>query len=96
VAEALTEGKAIRIEGGNVILKLNRYRCINCGTLWEAELVTEETADRPAVSCPECQSERFIDFARQAGWQPRGSRGKGLGGPGHGRRGRGGGKHWNP
>jgi predicted DNA-binding protein (UPF0251 family) len=42
VAAALTEGKAIRIEGGNFVLKLNRYRCMGCGALWEGwELCVE-------------------------------------------------------
>lgn len=84
VAEALTEGKAIRIEGGNVVLKQNRYRCLRCGTLWEGDLEEEQTA----LTCPECQSDQVIDFARQAGWQPGGAWGFGLGGPGRGRRGK--------
>ena len=95
IAEALTEGKAIRIEGGNVVLKQNRYRCLSCGALWEAELA-EESKEQPVPSCPKCHSDRVIDFARQAGWQPGGVWGMSLGVPGQGRRGRGGGQHWNP
>ena len=94
VAEALTEGKAIRIEGGNVVLKQNRFRCLSCGTLWEAELSNETAEEQPAASCPECHSDQVIDFARQAGWQPDGVWQRGLGGPGRGRRGGGGGQ-WN-
>jgi len=67
VAEALTEGKAIRIEGGNFVLKLNRYRCMECGARWEAEL-PPQSEDEP-LSCPKCRSDRILDFARQAGWQ---------------------------
>ena len=88
VAEALTEGKAIRIEGGNVVLKQNRYRCLSCGTLWEGDLTEEQTA----ATCPECHSDQVIDFARQAGWQPGGAWKRGPGGPGRGRRGTGGGQ----
>jgi len=95
VAKALTEGKAIRIEGGNVVLKQNRYRCLNCGTLWETELSTDTTKEQPSPSCPECQSDRVIDFARQAGWQPGGAWARSLGGPGRGRSG-GGEENWNP
>jgi len=91
VAEALTEGKAIRIEGGNVVLKQNRFRCMSCGTLWEGDLAEEKTA----ATCPECHSDQVIDFARQAGWQPGGAWGRGMGGPGRGRRGTGG-EHWKP
>jgi predicted DNA-binding protein (UPF0251 family) len=92
VAEALTEGKAIRIEGGNVVLRKNRFRCLNCGNLWEGELSDVAAEDRPVPPCPKCSSDRVIDFARQAGWQPDGAWGRGLGGPGRGRRGGG----WNP
>ncbi len=92
VAEALTEGKAIRIEGGNFVLKLNRYRCMECGALWEAEFPAERTGEDKPPSCPKCHSDRVLDFARQAGWSPGGAWGRGLGGPGHGRRGRGGGQ----
>jgi predicted DNA-binding protein (UPF0251 family) len=95
VAEALTEGKAIRIEGGNVVLKQNRFRCLECGALWEGELPPQAAEQPGEASCPECSSNRVIDFARQAGWQAGGAWGKGLGGPGRGRRGGGGGR-WNP
>jgi DNA-directed RNA polymerase subunit RPC12/RpoP len=93
VAAALTEGKAIRIEGGNVVLKLNRYRCMDCGTLWETEFAGDAEAGQTAVSCPDCSSARILDFARQAGWQPDGAWGRGRGGPGRGRLGQGG-KGW--
>ena len=36
IAEAITMGKAIRIEGGNFKLVQNMMRCRNCGTLWRA------------------------------------------------------------
>ena len=96
VAEALTEGKAIRIEGGNFVLKLNRYRCMECGALWEAELTAETTEEEKPPSCPKCHSDQVLDFARQAGWRPGGLWGSGTGfegsGQGGGGRGRG---HWN-
>lgn len=85
LAEALTEGKAIRIEGGSFVLGLNRYRCLDCSTLWERELSSEHGSPT-AVACPSCHSTRVLDFARQAGWQP---------GPpwrGHGHHGRPGGR----
>ena len=56
VATALTEGKAIRIEGGNVDLKLNRFRCMDCGALWEAELPDDATIGQAASPCPRCRS----------------------------------------
>ncbi|MBN2551348.1 MAG: DUF134 domain-containing protein [Spirochaetales bacterium] len=93
VARALTEGKAIRIEGGNVVLNRNRFRCMDCGTLWEGELTTDAAEEQPAPSCPRCLSSRVLDFARQAGWQPSGTWGGGRGGSGRGAGRRTG---WNP
>jgi len=95
IAEALVEGKAIRIEGGSFVLGVNRFRCLDCGTLWEAEIPADPGPPDQAV-CPGCRSTRVLDFARQAGWQPgfpwrgggRHGGSGGIGGPGgHGRRG---------
>ncbi|MBN1837010.1 MAG: DUF134 domain-containing protein, partial [Spirochaetales bacterium] len=69
IAEALVQGKAIRIEGGSFILGVNRYRCLDCGAVWEQELSPEHQPDSP-VACPRCKSTRVLDFARQAGWRP--------------------------
>jgi DNA-directed RNA polymerase subunit N (RpoN/RPB10) len=89
IAEALVEGKAIRIEGGSFVLGVNRFRCLDCGTLWESEISRD--LETPAkAACPSCHSARVLDFARQAGWQPAspwGGRGRhggpeGFGGPG--------------
>ncbi len=71
IAEALTQGKAIRIEGGNFTLRLNRYRCLDCGTVWEQDLDgAEQTGQNATPTCPNCKSTRVLDFARQAGWRP--------------------------
>jgi uncharacterized protein len=66
VAEALTAGKAIRIEGGNFVLGSNRYRCRVCGTFWEIPLRGTETPSQP-ISCPSCKSEKVMDLGRQVG-----------------------------
>lgn len=89
IAEALTEGKAIRIEGGSFVLGVNRYRCLKCDTLWEAEIDRRDPPAGPAA-CPKCRGTRLLDFGRQAGWRPgppwigQGRRGgpRGRGGPG--------------
>ena len=39
IAEAITQGKAIRIEGGSFNLKGNRYRCGDCHHLWETDII---------------------------------------------------------
>lgn len=65
VADALINGKAINVEGGNFKL-LDRSRIFECGQCdkkWEEALGT----GRP-VQCPSCQSE---DFHRISGHQQR-------------------------
>jgi predicted DNA-binding protein (UPF0251 family) len=98
VAEALTVGKAIRIEGGNFVLGSNRYRCRECNTSWEIRLSGREQAPQP-LSCPRCRSDKVMDLGRQvghgavmpstleAGGAPPGRHG--MGGRRHGRQGHG-------
>jgi predicted DNA-binding protein (UPF0251 family) len=59
VAEALVEGKAIRISGGNYQLAKRHYHCLACNHGWEEPLVTISTGDQ---HCPQCESEE-IDAA---------------------------------
>ncbi len=92
IAEALTEGKAIRIEGGSFVLGRNRYRCRRCDAFWETPV--EEAALAQPV-CPHCKSESVTDLGREVG----SARGPGRGGPRpgagpHGGRGRGRGHGW--
>jgi predicted DNA-binding protein (UPF0251 family)/rubredoxin len=83
LADALVHGCAIRIEGGSYRFRRNRYRCLQCGEIWDAELpVPPEGVPQP---CPECGSPRFDDLAVRAGWH----HGRGPGG----RHGNGGGDH---
>jgi predicted DNA-binding protein (UPF0251 family) len=66
VAEALTAGKAIRIEGGSFVLGSNRYRCKECSTFWEIPLRNTE-ASLQQLSCPRCKSEKILDLGQQVG-----------------------------
>lgn len=52
VAEALVQGKALRIEGGDYELAPMRYRCRHCGHRWE-QLITSGI---PAA-CPSCEGQ---------------------------------------
>jgi predicted DNA-binding protein (UPF0251 family) len=72
VADAILNGKAIRIEGGNIELAQNRYRC-HGGHEWDAE----NSVDTPLV-CPECDNTEI---------QPVLSAGCGCGRGGRGRHG---------
>ena len=74
VAEALVQGKAIRVEGGVVEMETRTFACSACGREWQAPFGT----GRPAA-CPACGSD---DFCRVGG---RGGPGGGPGGRGRGR-----------
>ncbi|MBV1822166.1 DUF134 domain-containing protein, partial [Bacteroidales bacterium MSK.15.36] len=54
VAIALTEGKAIRITGGHYTTKLCKYRCLDCGNIYEINYKQDK------YTCPECGSERVV------------------------------------
>jgi predicted DNA-binding protein (UPF0251 family) len=94
VADALTTGKAIRIEGGNFVLGSNRYRCKECSTSWEIPL-RGEPVQLQSLSCPRCKSEKVMDLGRQVGHGAAQAAGQaiGEGGP-EGRQGRHGGHGW--
>ena len=53
IADALLNGKAIRIEGGNFEMAMRRFRCI-AGHEWEVPFETMISA--PPESCPECET----------------------------------------
>jgi predicted DNA-binding protein (UPF0251 family)/DNA-directed RNA polymerase subunit RPC12/RpoP len=83
IAEALTGGKAIRIEGGSFVLGRNRYRCRQCKTFWEIPM-SEDSTGADQMACPRCKSDKVMDLGREVGL--RGALpGRGPG-PGGGRR----------
>ena len=54
LADALSNGKAIQIEGGNFELSQRRFRCGNDGHEWDVPF--EAMANRILLSCPACSS----------------------------------------
>ena len=54
MAEALTDGKAIRVEGGNFEMAMRRFRCDNDGKEWDVPF--EAMVDGRSVACPQCNS----------------------------------------
>ncbi len=80
VADALTNGKAVRIKGGNFALPSQRFRCRRDGHEWYVPF--EVMASGLPLACPRCDSPSVL---------PVRSAGPALRGPG-GRRGRGGGR----
>ena len=53
IADALLNGKAIRIEGGNFEMAVRRFRCIS-GHEWEVPF--EAMISTPPEFCPECET----------------------------------------
>ena len=88
VAEALVGGKALRIEGGNVVMQQRTFRCFACGHEWQVPFGT----GRPHA-CPNCQSDGIARVDAERGYRFRGGGGWGRG-RGSGR-GRGGGRRWH-
>lgn len=66
IAEAITTGKAIRIEGGNFRLVQNMMRCRNCGTSWRVKRKSAANVGHQGkdVACPECESSNAIDLGK--------------------------------
>ena len=75
VAEALVNGKAIRIEGGNYELAARRFQCSDDGHEWE---VPFETLIRGGPKfCPQCRSPNITPLPPFApGWRWRGGWGR--------------------
>lgn len=73
LAEALIEGKALRIEGGEIEMPETRqFQCSDCQHAWELPFGTGRTTD-----CPECHSANVHRAAED--------RGPDRSGPGRGR-----------
>jgi uncharacterized protein len=54
ISDAIVNGKAIRIEGGDYRLLGNRFRCRKCGSFWNAGEKDLENNDE--VKCLNCSS----------------------------------------
>jgi predicted DNA-binding protein (UPF0251 family) len=74
LADALFNGKAIRIEGGNYELAIRRFRCRN-GHEWE--LPFEVMIEQPPDLCPTCNTAEIMALFP---WRPGGGRRGGGGG----------------
>jgi len=80
LADALINGKAIRIEGGSFEMAIRRFKCGNDGQEWEVPFETM-VAGFPTV-CPQCNSPDVYPIPPPGfgsrGW---GRRRRGRGGP---------------
>jgi predicted DNA-binding protein (UPF0251 family) len=59
VADALLNGKAIRIEGGNFEMVVRRFRCVNSH---EWNVPFEAMIKGPPSFCPTCSTQRIMPF----------------------------------
>jgi predicted DNA-binding protein (UPF0251 family) len=80
VAEALVQGKAILIGGGQYRVEPRRMRCFACQARWS------DADGEPATACPDCGAEDIGECWGQGDrcGGGRGRRGAGPGGPGPG------------
>ncbi len=78
VAQALIQGKALRIEGGTVeVAGWRAFQCIACGQQWQADF-----ASRQPIACPKCQKPGTQRWGR--GYGRGGRRGRGANREGYG------------
>ncbi|MGB5913057.1 MAG: DUF134 domain-containing protein [Promethearchaeia archaeon] len=63
VTQAIMEGKAIKVYGGNVDVKKGfiGYGCLNCNEEWEDESASKDEK----VNCPKCNSEKIYYLVRE-------------------------------
>jgi len=72
IADALLNGKAISIEGGNYEMAVRRFRCLQ-GHEWEVPFETMISA--PPENCPECETPSIMPLFPPG--MHRGGRGRG-------------------
>lgn len=61
VAMALTEGKAINISGGHYTTKHCKFKCVECGTIYDIHY------EQNKLSCPNCGSKKVM-CSKKAGF----------------------------
>lgn len=74
IADAMVNGKIIRIEGGSYTFLKNRMRCISCGNMWDVDKRKTDTE-----GCPVCGGVRIEDAGRKFGMGRGFGRGRGRG-----------------
>jgi len=61
IADAMVNGKIIRIKGGSYVFLKNRLRCMTCGNIWDIGKSSQ------AHDCPSCGGREIEDFGRRFG-----------------------------
>ena len=73
IADALLNGKAIRIEGGNFEMAVRRFRCVS-GHEWEVPF--ETMISTPPEICPTCKTPSIMPLLPAGMGRGRGGRGR--------------------
>ena len=62
IADAMVNGKTMKIEGGSFIFLRKRLVCMSCGNIWDTgkEINTRR-------SCPACKSQKIEDMGKRFG-----------------------------
>ncbi len=60
VADSLTKGKAIRIEGGYFTRNICPARCLECGHEWKESFENMERIGKGEYACPKCGSNNIV------------------------------------
>jgi predicted DNA-binding protein (UPF0251 family) len=61
IADAMINGKIIRIKGGSYVFLKNRLRCMSCGNVWDAGKKSR------SEECPTCGGHKIEDCGRKFG-----------------------------
>jgi predicted DNA-binding protein (UPF0251 family) len=67
IADAMVNGKIIKIKGGSYIFLKNRLRCMSCGNMWDIDSSSQ------VKNCPSCGGSQIEDCGSKFGM------GRGLG-----------------
>ena len=67
IADALLNGKGLRIEGGNFEMAMRRFRCLS-GHEWDVSF--ETMVSTPPESCPSCETPSIMSiYPEGMGWK---------------------------
>lgn len=67
MVDAIVNGKAVRIEGGNFTRNICPVQCLNCGREWEESYENYQKALHGTYYCPNCGSNELVCVTEQRG-----------------------------
>lgn len=67
IADALVQGKAIRIQGGNFTQNICNVRCLDCKHQWQESYENYEKMAEKEYECPKCGSQHTVCMEKGSG-----------------------------